>query len=169
MNVLGIYGKVFLGTAFAVTLVLSDISYSKNRICALEISCSSGGFASVQAEIADTEEARSLGLMFRSRLEKNHGMLFVFEDLNRRTFWMKNTYIPLSIAYIGKDGIINEIYDMKPLDTSAVYPSQKPAKYALEMVQGWFSDNDIIPGCRIFISSEADNQRNKQKQYQDIR
>jgi uncharacterized membrane protein (UPF0127 family) len=102
-------------------------------------------------EIVNRSKTRQKGLMFRRSLNKNHGMLFVFEREQYRRFWMKNTYIPLSIAYINKYGIINEIYDMKPLDTSQLYPSLYPAQFAIEVNQGWFARNKIKKGCRVLL------------------
>ncbi len=102
-------------------------------------------------EVVNRSKTRQKGLMFRRNLNKNYGMLFVFEREQYRRFWMKNTYIPLSIAYINKYGIINEIYDMKPLDTSPIYPSIYPAQYAIEVNQGWFARNKIKKGCRVLL------------------
>ncbi|MDA3811450.1 MAG: DUF192 domain-containing protein [Spirochaetaceae bacterium] len=104
----------------------------------------------IQVEIADTNQLRSLGLMNRETLEKNKGMLFIFENERKLSFWMKNTRIPLSIAYIAKNGEIKEIYDMYPLDETAV-KSTRSVLYALEMNQGWFKENNIHVGDRIII------------------
>jgi uncharacterized membrane protein (UPF0127 family) len=90
--------------------------------------------------------------MFRSRLEKDSGMLFVFDREQMLDFWMKNTSIPLSIAYIDSEGIIREIYDMKPLDISVSYPSKYPARYALEVNRGWFSRKGIRKGSRLILN-----------------
>ncbi|MBN1534921.1 MAG: DUF192 domain-containing protein [Spirochaetes bacterium] len=87
--------------------------------------------------------------MFRKGLDKNRGMIFMYSSEEYLTFWMKNTYIPLSIAYISGEGVIHEIYDMKPLDTSIVYPSRLPARYALEVNRGWFREHGITQGCRV--------------------
>jgi len=100
-------------------------------------------------EVADTEVLRSRGLMFRRSLASDSGMLFVFDDDAPRRFWMKNTYLPLSIAYVGSNGIIHEIYDMEPLDISKTYPSAMPARYAIEAHKGWFKRHGIVPGCRV--------------------
>ncbi len=100
----------------------------------------------LNVEIADTPEKRMRGLMFRRYLPQNSGMLFIFSSEDYRNFWMKNTYIPLSIAYIGSDRIINEIYQMKPLDISVTYPSKLPARYSLEVNRGWFGKNNISAG-----------------------
>jgi len=100
-------------------------------------------------EIAETQAERERGLMFRTRLPENSGMLFVFDMERHLSFWMKNTYIPLDIAYISSKGVINEIHTMKPLDYTVTYPSSKPAKYALEVNAGWFKKNRIKPGMKL--------------------
>ena len=142
-----IISKALKFVIFAVILTCAA-SYAANRSCSLKIMNADGRRVGIKAELADTEEKRALGLMYRRVLDENEGMLFVFDDLNCRGFWMHNTYIPLSIAYIGKDGIINEIYDMKPLDEKSIF-SQKPAMYALEMKKGWFLRNKIGPGAKL--------------------
>jgi uncharacterized protein len=106
----------------------------------------------VAAEIADTQHTRTYGLMNRKSLAKNSGMLFVFNTEKYLSFWMKNTYIPLSIAYIDKKGVIRDIQHMKPLDTSVTYPSKYPVKYALEVNRGWFKKNNIKPGCIVYLN-----------------
>jgi uncharacterized membrane protein (UPF0127 family) len=100
---------------------------------------------SFTVEHADTEQLRNKGLMFRESLSHNTGMLFTFPDTDYRSFWMKNTYIPLSIAYLSESGRILNIESMKPLSTRDVN-SLGPAKYALEMNYGWFTKNNIKPG-----------------------
>jgi len=100
------------------------------------------------AEIAATEAARATGLMHRRMLPENRGMLFVFPYTAPQSFWMMNTYIPLSIAFLDEAGAIVNIADMKPLTTDS-HPSAKPAKYALEMNQGWFAKRGIKAGARI--------------------
>ena len=108
------------------------------------------GSKKITVEIAKTRSQQEQGLMFREKMPANTGMLFIFEQEQPLNFWMKNTYIDLSIAYIGKDKKIIDIIDMKA--TSAVetnfpsYPSSKPAMYALEMNQGWFTKNRIKIG-----------------------
>jgi len=103
----------------------------------------------IQAEIADEESERQSGLMFREKLEPDSGMLFVFPRPEPLGFWMRNTIIPLSIAYINPDGIILEIHDMEPLDESTVDSKASNILYALEMDQGWFEEKGILPGERI--------------------
>ena len=105
--------------------------------------------ACLWAEVADRPEARQLGLMFRKELPQNQGMLFVFEEPQVLDFWMKNTYLPLDVAFISNDGTILNIESMKPLDEKPRYRSCGPARYALEVNQGWFAKRGIKPGDRI--------------------
>ena len=121
------------------------------RIVELEIAKSGGGSVSLLAELAQTDAQRATGLMFRPRLPDGEGMLFVFEREERLSFWMQNTLIPLSIAFISAAGVINEIKDMQPLDLSAV-PSARPARYALEVPQGWFDRAGVRAGDRISLN-----------------
>jgi uncharacterized protein len=99
----------------------------------------------ITAEVVVTPEQRALGLMNRFSLKPDHGMLFVFERAEPLSFWMKNTFIPLSIAFIGADGRIVNIEDMKP-QTEDTHWSKGPALYALEMRKGWFAEKGIGPG-----------------------
>lgn len=111
------------------------------------------GEKTIKVEIADSYKEHEYGLMNRTYLPENSGMLFVFDDERIRYFWMKNTLIDLAIAYIDKDLVIVDIQEMKstkPTDTyQPSYPSAKPAKYALEMNKGWFSKNKIKVGDRL--------------------
>ena len=106
------------------------------------------GIHRIQAEVADTPPKRQLGLMGRDKLGPNEGMLFVFEDQAVHCFWMKNTPLPLSIAFIGDDGAVVNIADMTPFSEATHCPS-KPVRYALEMSQGWFGHKGIVAGSRI--------------------
>jgi len=101
--------------------------------------------AVLKAEIARTQEERAQGLMHRKTLPDGEGMFFVFERDQVLSFWMKNTVIPLSIAFIASDGRIIEIKDMYPLDTNSV-SSSRSARYALEVPQGWFSRAGVRSG-----------------------
>jgi uncharacterized membrane protein (UPF0127 family) len=108
----------------------------------------SAGIHVIQAEVARTEETRERGLMFRKSLDGNDGMLFVFEQPDRQCFWMHNTPLPLSIAFIADDGMIVNIEDMAP-ETDDTHCSRKPVRYALEMAQGWFATHGISAGKKI--------------------
>ena len=100
------------------------------------------------AEVAATPEQRTVGLMYRFSLKPDHGMIFVFERPEPQAFWMKNTFIPLSIAFLGGDGRILNIEDMAPRDES-LHWSRAPAQYAIEMRKGWFAERGIGPGDRV--------------------
>ena len=99
-------------------------------------------------EIADTQETQEKGLMWRESMDEDHGMLFVYDRDSRKSFWMKNTKIPLSIAYVGADGTIREIYDMEPLSTRTV-DSRYSVRYALEVNQGAFERHGIKAGDKV--------------------
>jgi uncharacterized membrane protein (UPF0127 family) len=102
--------------------------------------------ARIFAEVVTRPEDRNLGLMFRRSMEPDSGMLFVFDTDDFQRFWMKNTLIPLSIAYITRDSLITDILEMAPLDTTTPYLSSRAVRYALEMNSGWFQSRDIKPG-----------------------
>ncbi|MEO6986509.1 MAG: DUF192 domain-containing protein [Paralcaligenes sp.] len=103
------------------------------------------GAQTVQAEIAATEGSREQGLMYRQSLLPDHGMLFVFDSADVQCFWMKNTLLPLSIAFIAGNGKILNIADMQPQTEDAHCPVG-PIFYALEMQQGWFAHHQIQAG-----------------------
>ena len=100
------------------------------------------------AEVAKTSEQQMTGLMYRFSLKPDHGMVFVFDRSEQRAFWMKNTYIPLSIAFVAADGRIVNIDDMAPRDETS-HPSAGPAMYAIEMRKGWFAERGIRAGDRV--------------------
>jgi uncharacterized membrane protein (UPF0127 family) len=102
----------------------------------------------LRAELAASEEEKRTGLMFRRNLGENSGMLFVYEREGRWAMWMKNTYLPLSVAFIDRDGRIINIEDMQPL-TEDSHQAAGPAKYALEVNQGWFARRGIGKGDRV--------------------
>jgi len=104
----------------------------------------------ITVEIARTDEERGKGLMFRKNLPDGEGMLFIFDRDQQLSFWMKNTVIPLSIAFISSDGYIIEIKDMQPNDLSSL-KSSRSVRYALEVPQGWFVRVDVKAGDRIIL------------------
>ena len=103
----------------------------------------------LKIEIADTPNKRELGLMGRKNLDSDRGMLFKFPESQHLGFWMKNTYIPLDIAFLNEKGIVTQIEKMAPLSTRSIR-SILPCKYALEVNKGWFDDNNIGIGDSIF-------------------
>jgi uncharacterized protein len=106
------------------------------------------GSRSIVAEIAATETERERGLMFRASLADGKGMLFVFDKDDRYSFWMKNTKIPLSLAYISSDGSIRQIVDLEP-ESLASIQSERSVRYALEVPQGWFDRAGVKVGDRL--------------------
>ncbi len=107
----------------------------------------------VRVEVADTNEERARGLMERTELAEDAGMLFVLDRPQSPGFWMRNTLIPLTVAYISADGRIVDIQDMQPLDETS-HPSAEPAKYALEVNQGFFAERGIEVGDMVEIPRE---------------
>lgn len=106
------------------------------------------GMYMIKAEVADNEPEREQGLMFREKMAGNEGMIFDFEAPAGVCMWMKNTLIPLSVAFIDSSGKIVNIEDMQPQTTNS-HCAKKPVRYALEMNQGWFRQKNIKPGSMI--------------------
>ncbi|OYV03055.1 hypothetical protein CGW93_02685 [candidate division bacterium WOR-3 4484_18] len=101
--------------------------------------------------LARTPEARQLGLMYRQQLPEDMGMLFVFDTVGIYPFWMKNTHIPLSIAFISADGRVVDIQNMEPLSLTLHFPSQ-PIRFALEVNRSWFTRHGVKVGDTVYIS-----------------
>ena len=108
----------------------------------------SAGIYVIRAEVAATPDERERGLMHRRQMGANQGMVFLFDQLAAQCMWMKNTLIPLSVAFIANDGRILNIENMAP-QTEDNHCAAKPARYALEMNRGWFSKHGITAGMKI--------------------
>lgn len=106
------------------------------------------GIHLIRAEVAADFGTRARGLMFRDRLGANQGMVFVFQEPSRQCFWMRNTRIPLSAAFIDDSGRIVNIADMQPLSEQS-HCSAQPVRYVLEMEQGWFARKGLKDGSRL--------------------
>jgi len=106
------------------------------------------GMYVIDAQVASTPEQRETGLMFRQEMPQHEGMLFVFEYPSQQCFWMKNTLLPLSVAFVSDDGTIANIEEMKP-QTLDAHCSTKPVRYVLEMNKGWFSKKGIKAGAKL--------------------
>jgi len=106
------------------------------------------GIHNIDAQLAQTPEQRQIGLMFRASMPANEGMLFAFDRPDPQCFWMKNTLIPLDIAFVEDSGAIVNIEQMKP-QTLGQHCSQKPVRYVLEMNDGWFAKRGIKPGFKL--------------------
>ena len=101
------------------------------------------------AEMAVTGRQIMTGMMFRTNMVPDAGMIFVLPTTQRASFWMKNCYVPLSVAYIDPDGVIQEIHHLQPQDTNAVFSVSDNIRFALETPQGWFKNHHIQPGTTI--------------------
>ncbi|MES2321036.1 MAG: DUF192 domain-containing protein [Pseudomonadota bacterium] len=108
----------------------------------------SAGMHLIKAEVAANDPERQQGLMHREKMANNAGMVFVFDKAATQCMWMKNTLLPLSVAFLDENGKIINIEDMEP-QTLASHCSKKPAKFALEMNLGWFKQKNIKPGSAI--------------------
>ena len=106
------------------------------------------GMHVIRAEVAADFGSRSQGLMHRKSLAPNAGMLFIFDEAAPHCMWMKNTYIPLSVAFIDAQGVIINIADMQPHSEQS-HCAARPAVYALEMTQGWFAQRGIKAGAKL--------------------
>ena len=106
------------------------------------------GMHTIKAELAVTAEQQMTGMMFRKEMNGNEGMLFVSDEKGARCFWMKNTLVPLTIAFIADDGTIVNLADMQPLDERS-HCAKAPVRYALEMRQGWFDKRGIKAGHKL--------------------
>lgn len=106
-----------------------------------------GGHA-VTAEVADNDQTRTRGLMSRDSLPPDHGMLFVYPEEQTLSFWMRNTKIPLDIAFVNQKGVIVDIQHMQA-ESDDLHTSSRPAMYALEMAEGWFAAHDVKAGDNV--------------------
>ena len=106
------------------------------------------GMYVIDAQVALTPEQRQIGLMQRKDMPQHEGMIFVFEQASQQCFWMKNTVLPLTAAFVADDGTIVNMADMKP-ETTDPHCSAKPVRYVLEMNKGWFSRKGIKPGSKL--------------------
>lgn len=106
------------------------------------------GMHLIQAQVATTPQQRAIGLMFRREMPANEGMLFEFEQPAVQCFWMRNTLLPLTAAFVADDGTVVNLADMQPL-SEASHCSAKPVRYVLEMHQGWFAKRAIGPGYKL--------------------
>ena len=108
----------------------------------------SAGMHLINAQVAANPQQRAVGLMFRKDMPVNEGMLFAFEQASEQCFWMKNTLIPLTAAFVADDGTIVNLADMQP-QSLASHCSSKPVRFVLEMNQGWFDKRGLKAGSRL--------------------
>jgi uncharacterized membrane protein (UPF0127 family) len=139
-----VLAAVFFLGAFSGCAARENIQFERQDL----VLQGAGGPVALKAELARTEDQRRLGLMFRKELKDGEGMLFIFAQDQILAFWMKNTLIPLSIAFIASDGRILEIRELEPGNLQTV-KSGRSCRYALEVPRGWFDRAGLGPGDRL--------------------
>lgn len=137
--------KRILGNIALVVLLAFAASGHAQTLPTVQLTA---GIHLITAELAASEPYRSRGLMFRQGLPPNHGMLFVFDRKSVHCMWMRNTLIPLSVAFVDDDGTIVNVEDMRPHDETS-HCAKQPVRYALEMTQGWFAQKGVLVGMKI--------------------
>ena len=139
----------FFRSLFAVLTALVAVGAAAQtgpqKLAAIKLSA---GMHVIRAEVAQTPEEHSIGLMFRTSMPTNDGMLFIFDRPGQQCFWMKNTLLPLSVAFVADDGSITNIEAMKP-QTLDAHCSTKEVRYVLEMNDGWFAKRGIKSGMKL--------------------
>ena len=126
-------------------LLLSGLAGAQSAMPVMELTA---GFHRIEAEVAANDRNRQVGLMNRKSMAQQRGMLFVFPQANTHCMWMRNTLLPLSVAFLDEDGVIINIEDMQP-QTENNHCARRPARYALEMNLGWFAQRGLKPGARL--------------------
>jgi len=137
--------RILAALPLAAAALVCAAQDGPQRLAAIRLNA---GIHNIQAEVARNPEERATGLMFRQTMGTNEGMLFAFEEPATQCFWMKNTLLPLSAAFIGDDGTIVNIEDMAPRSLDS-HCSTKPVRFVLEMNQGWFAKRGIKPGSKL--------------------
>ena len=107
------------------------------------------GGVPLKTELAEDEQSRAMGLMFRDSLSEDRGMLFIFDTPRQASFWMKNTKIPLSIAFLEGDRVISEEKSMRPYDETLIQSRSDKIRYAIEVNAGWFDRHQVKPGAKV--------------------
>ena len=133
----------FLGALLVCAMFAPAHAETRARVATLKVA----GHP-LKVEIAATDAERSRGLMFREKLGRDDGMLFIFDEPAYQSMWMKNTLIPLSVAFVDAGGTILSIHDMEPRTLDS-HMSAGPSVYAIETRKGWFAERRIAPGARV--------------------
>jgi len=144
------FGKAFSALGLALAALLSPLCVSAQDAPQMDLQRVklSAGMHLIDAQVALTPEQRQIGLMFRKQMPQQEGMIFVFEQPSQQCFWMKNTLLPLTAAFVADDGTIVNLADMKPQTTNS-HCSAQPVRYVLEMNQGWFTKKGIKAGSKL--------------------
>ena len=138
----------FFISSMRIALSLLALAFTLAARAELPVVELSAGVHLIRAELADTFITRGRGLMYREKLAPNAGMLFRFDETAIQCMWMKNTLIPLSVAFNDEAGAINNIVDMQPHNEQS-HCATRPSRYALEMNRGWFAERGIKPGAKL--------------------
>ena len=144
------FGKALTALSLALASLLSPLCASAQDAPQMDLQRVklSAGMHLIDAQVALTPEQRQIGLMFRKQMPQQEGMIFVFEQATQQCFWMKNTLLPLTAAFVADDGTIVNLADMKPQTTNS-HCSAQPVRYVLEMNQGWFTKKGIKAGSKL--------------------
>lgn len=140
----------FLRLALALLLPIAGIAtaWAQGTPQRLPTMLLRAGMHQITAQVAQSDAQRATGLMHRKEMPQHEGMLFVFEQPSQQCFWMRNTLLPLSIAFLADDGTIVNVAEMKPLDETSTC-SDKPVRFALEMNKGWFAQRGLKAGAKL--------------------
>lgn len=136
---------LFLAIGLALSAFISQAQSPQMELPRTRLSI---GMFQIDTQVAQAPEERQIGLMFRAQMPQAEGMLFIFEAPNKQCFWMSNTILPLTAAFVADDGTIVNLADMKP-QTTETHCSAKPVRYVLEMNQGWFMKKGIKAGAKL--------------------
>jgi uncharacterized membrane protein (UPF0127 family) len=135
-------------TLLALSATLLSFAQAQEAQSNLQRTRITAGMYQIDAQIAQTPVERQTGLMFRKEMPQAEGMIFVFEQSATQCFWMKNTLLPLTAAFVADDGRIVNLVDMKPM-TEDSHCSKEPVRFVLEMNQGWFAHKNIKEGSKL--------------------
>ena len=144
-RLLAIAAAALLGIGCAAPAMARDQGQPQMDLRRIDLTA---GMYRIDTQLATTEREREIGLMFRKEMPQQEGMLFVFEIPGVQCFWMRNTILPLTAAFVADDGTIVNLADMQPMSEQS-HCSVRAVPYVLEMRQGWFKRNRILPGMKI--------------------
>lgn len=148
-----LYRLFVIAVAFMATACNGNAHPSNLPTGTVTITGTNGANAEVHVEVVSTEAQREQGLMFRSSLDEDRGMLFLFPGNETIGFWMKDTYVALDIAYIGADGTVQEVRQAKPLDETVLVP-KSAYRFVLEVNQGWFERHGLGVGAKVTLPKD---------------
>lgn len=141
--------RIALALACCVLAPLSSApAWAQDQAQHLPTTTLGAGMYNIKAEVARSEQEHEIGLMFRTSMGNNEGMIFVFERAGQQCFWMKNTLIPLAVAFIADDGTVVNVDEMKA-QTLDPHCSTKPVRFVLEMNTGWFTKHGVKAGSKL--------------------